>query len=132
MRTIALIAAALALSAGGAVAAKSKLTGEEKLAKLLKGREAGEPVDCIPISLTRETRVIDKTAIIYDNGSVIYVNRTDNPQSLDDNDILVTELRTSQLCKVDIVKLRDRTGQFETGFVNLGDFVPYRKVARDR
>ncbi len=52
------------------------------------------------------------------------------PNSLDDDDIMVTRLHTSQLCRLDTVRLHDRTGFHFTGFVGLEDFVPYRKVDR--
>lgn len=118
-----------ALLAGPAVQAKPKLTGEEKLAKMLEGRVAGEPVDCISLHQTRNARIIDKTAIVYDSGSTIYVNRPVNADKLDDNDVMVTKLHTSQLCSIDTVHLHDRTGHWWSGFVGLDQFVPYRKVA---
>ena len=40
-----------------------------------EGREAGQPVSCIPLYGTSDARIIDKTAIIYDTGRTIYVNR---------------------------------------------------------
>jgi hypothetical protein len=131
MRKIALaLATGAALLAGAAVEAKPKLTGEEQLAKLLEGREAGTPVNCISLFDSRDQRVIDKTAIVYGSGSTIYVNRPDNARNLDRDDILVQTIRGSQVCNLDIVRLHDRTSQFYNGFVGLEKFVPYRKVAR--
>ncbi len=77
MRKFALVlTATAALLAGPALLqAKERLTGEQQLAKLLEGREAGEPVSCIPLHRTSESRIIDKTAIVYDSGRTIYVNR---------------------------------------------------------
>ena len=126
----ALAIASVGLAATPASAAKSrpKLTGEAQLAKLLEGRTAGEPVSCLPSGLSSDSRVIDGTAIVYRSGSTLYVNRPTNASSLDDDDILVTRLPTGQLCNVYIIRLLDRVGRFERGFVNLGDFVPYRKV----
>jgi hypothetical protein len=130
MRKIALaIAATAALLSGPAIAAKPKLTGEEKLAKLLEGRVAGEPVSCISLYNTRDTKIIDKTAIVYDAGRTIYVNRPRYPSSLDSDDIMVTRPTGSQLCRLDVVQMRDRSSFFYSGFVGLEDFVPYRKVA---
>jgi hypothetical protein len=131
MRKIALaIAATAALLSGPAIQAKApRLTGEEKLAKLLEGRVAGQPVSCISLMNTRDTRIIDKTAIVYDTGRVIYVNRPRYPSSLDSDDIMVTRPTGSQLCRLDVVQMRDRSTFFYSGFVGLEDFVPYRKVA---
>lgn len=132
MRTFALVAAALAtLATGSALQAREKLTGEQQLAKLLEGREAGQPVNCIPITSTRDARIIDKTAIVYDRGNVIYVNRPRDARDLDDDDIMVTNIHGSQLCSVDVVRMHDRSNFFYSGFVGLGDFVPYRRVARN-
>ncbi len=130
MRKFALIlAAGAALIAGPALQAKERLTGEAKLAKLLEGRVAGEPVSCIPLNRTQQARIIDKTAIVYDSGRTIYVNPPRHPESLDDDDVMVTKLHSSQLCRLDTVHLHDRSGFFFSGFVGLEDFVPYRKVA---
>ena len=131
MRTIALIAAgAAALLTGSALPARERLSGEQQLAKMLEGREAGRPVSCISTFGTRDTRVIDKTAIVYDAGSVIYVNRPRYPQSLDSDDVMVTELHGSQLCRMDTVRMHDRSNLWYRGFVGLEDFVPYRRVAQ--
>ena len=132
MRKMALVlaATAAALTIAPALQAREKLTGEEKLAKLLEGREAGIPVSCISTMNTRQAQVIDKTAIVYNNGNVIYVNRPRHPQSLDSDDILVTELHGSQLCRMDTVRLHERSGGWYSGFVGLEEFVPYRRVAQ--
>jgi hypothetical protein len=129
-KTALFLAAAAVLAVPAAVSAKPKLTGEERLAKLIEGREAGEPVSCIPQQATRDTKVIDKTAIVYGSGNVIYVNRPRHPASLDDDDVMVVEMHGSQLCRMDIVRTHDRTSFFYTGFVGLEDFVPYRRVAK--
>jgi hypothetical protein len=129
----ALAAAAMGMAATPASAAKTeKLTGEAKLAKMLEGRTAGKPVSCLPVGPASETRIIDKTAIVYRVGSTLYVNRPTNPTSLDDDDILVTRLTTGRPCRLDMVNLVDRTSRFPRGFVGLQDFVPYRKVASAR
>ncbi|MEJ2409784.1 MAG: hypothetical protein P8Y58_04460 [Novosphingobium sp.] len=121
--------AATAVFAAPAVEAKPKLTGEEKLAKMLEGREAGKPVNCITLSQVSDTTVIDKTAIVYRMGSTLYVNRPTNADLLDNDDILVTRLWGSQLCSVDTVQLHDRmAGHMWNGFVGLKQFVPYKKV----
>ncbi len=131
MRKIAIaLAAGATLLAGPALQARERLTGEEQLAKLLEGRVAGEPVSCIPLHRTSSSRIIDNTAIVYDSGRTIYVNRPRQPQSLDSDDVMVTRLHSSQLCRLDSVRLHDRSGFFYSGFVALEDFVPYTRVAR--
>jgi len=128
-RKLAIAAAAGALMlAGTAADAKPRLTGEEQLAKLLDGRVAGKPVDCITLTQIGSSTVIDKTAIVYGSGSTLYVQRPrTGAESLDSDDILVTRLTTSQLCSIDTVQLHDRNSQFWRGFVGLDKFVPYTR-----
>ncbi|OZA93805.1 hypothetical protein U4960_01930 [Altererythrobacter sp. H2] len=104
--------------------------GEIKLAKMLEGRVAGEPERCINTFGSGNLQVIDGTALVYRQGKTLWVNRTRNPDSLDDNDYLVIRKYGSsgQLCKLDNVTTHDRTGNFFTGVVFLEDFVPYRKA----
>ncbi len=127
---IPMILAAAALAAIPATAsARERLTPEDQLAKLLEGRVAGEPQNCIPLSMARSSQVIDKTAIVYRVGSTLWVNRPEGgASSLDDDDILVTKLSGSQLCSIDPVQLHDRSSHMYSGFVSLGKFVPYRRV----
>ena len=130
-KTIAAVfAAATVLSLSVAADARPKITPEAKLAKMLDGRVAGEPRDCIFLPSIRGSRIIDRTAIVYDAGRTLWVNRPrSGAESLDDDDILVTNLHGSSLCSIDIVHLQDRYSNFYSGFVGLGEFVPYKKVA---
>ncbi|WP_077145153.1 hypothetical protein [Sphingopyxis sp. KK2] len=124
-----IIAAAAIAAMPAAASAKDKLSGEEQLAKLLGDRVAGEPQNCIPLSTARSSTIIDGTAIVYRVGSTMWVNRPKGgAASLDDDDILVTKTIGSQLCSIDAVQLVDRTSHMYSGFVSLGEFVPYRKV----
>ena len=128
----AVLAVATVLSLSVAADARPQIAPEAKLAKLLDGRVAGEPQDCIFLPSIRGSHVIDHTAIVYDAGRTLWVNRPrSGTESLDDDDILVTNLygSGSSLCSIDIVQLQDRYSNFYSGFVGLGEFVPYRKVA---
>lgn len=128
LKPIMLVAAAAALAAP--VQAAPRLTPDQQLAKALDGRVAGKPVSCIDPRANSDSRVINKTAIIYGSGRTIYLQKPANATSLRDDDILVTELRGGgQLCDLDIVRLHDRNGMFFRGFVNLEKFVPYTRVA---
>lgn len=117
---------ALALS-GGAAVAKERKTGEEKLAEMLEGRVAGEPVNCIStLRSSSNMTVIDNTALVYKSGRTIYVNRTAHPRNLDWNDVLVIQrFSGSELCRLDRVTTVDRSSGFFTGVVFLTDFIPY-------
>lgn len=109
--------------------ARERLTGEQELAKLIEGRVAGEGRSCISTHPTSNFRVIDGTALVYRQGSTLWVNVPRNAEDLDDNDVLVTKQFGSQLCRQDMVDTYSNSGWFYTGTLFLGDFVPYRKVA---
>jgi hypothetical protein len=122
------LAAAAALLALAPAQAKPRLSPEQQLAKQLEGRVAGEPVRCISLHRVRSSRIIEDTAIVYDAGGTIYVNRPRaGAEDLDHWDTMVTRLHGSQLCSVDTVKLVDPASRIMTGIVFLGDFVPYRR-----
>ena len=124
-----LLAAAAIAATPAASAAKERLAPEAQLEKLLAGRVAGEPQKCITLSNVNNSQIIDKTAIVYRSGGTLWVNRPKGgAESLDDDDILVTKLTGSQLCNIDTVELRDRTSHMYSGFVSLGEFVPYRRA----
>jgi len=125
-KLITLLAGTLML--GGVAQAKPQ-DREAELARAIQGRVAGAPVQCIDLHRVRSSRIITDTAIIYDAGSVIYVNRPDNgADQLNQWDTMVTRTSTSQLCNVDTVTMVDQASHSFTGVVFLGDFVPYRRV----
>lgn len=108
----------------------AKPSGEEQLAKMLAGRTAGAPVDCIRTLPNTDMTVIDGTAIVIRRGSTLYVNRTRDPQSLDDDDGLLLKRfgDGGQLCSIDTMTTFDRVSHFYTGNVFLAEFVPYTKT----
>ena len=103
--------------------------GEARLAKLLEGRVAGEPVNCISRFHSQRMTTIDETAYVYGRGNTIYVQRTVDPESIDDDDILVTRnVGGSQLCRLDITRTIDRYNGFLTGVTRFDKFGPYTRV----
>lgn len=125
---------AVAAAAAGLVAApleaRDRQTGEQELAKLIEGRTAGEPRSCIPVSANRNMTVIDKTALVYESGGKVWVNRTQNPESIDEDDVLVVKkFGGSGLCRTDTITLADRSTGMFSGIIMLGDFVPYEKAS---
>ena len=106
--------------------------GEEKLAKLLDGRVAGEPQSCIRTLGSRNLSQIDGTALTYRDGDTVWVNYTRNPDSIDDRDIMVIDrFSGSSLCRTDQVKLVDRVNGFLSGILLLDEFVPYKKIGTE-
>ncbi len=123
----AIAAAALLAAPAASAGERHRPSGEEKLAKMLKGRVAGKPQSCINAYPVRTLKIIDGTALVYKSGSTIYVNVPRDPESLDDKDILVTRRSGSALCRMDSVTTIDRGHGAYTGNIFLGDFVPYTK-----
>ncbi len=119
--------AAPALTAAPASAQTAQERSEERLAKMLEGREAGEPQACIRALNSRDIEVIDYVGIVYESGDTIWVSRVKDPRSLRWSDIPVFDRYGSQLCKFDVVRTVDSSTHMYSGAVFLEDFVPYRK-----
>lgn len=125
--TLAIVAAAAGLVAAPVEAARK--SGEERLAKMLEGRTAGEPRSCVFTSPTANLTVLDKTAIVYKAGGKLWVNRTANPADIDEDDILIIRRTGSSLCDTDTITLADRHSGMFSGVLFLEDFVPYEKAS---
>ena len=113
MKTLATILAGAALALTGATAATAGRAedNEAKLARMLEGRTAGEPVNCISALRSNRLEVIEHVGIVYNAGNTIYVARPTDARQLGRDDIVVI----------------DRYNGFTTGAVFLEDFVPYTK-----
>jgi hypothetical protein len=126
-----LAAAVLALAGAAAHSAdkvdKKTEKNEARLAQMLEGRTAGEPVNCIPLVKSQRLDVIEGVALVYDSGDTLYVARPTDPQMLNRDDIMVIDRFGSQLCNTDVVRTVDRNGGYMTGVVFLTKFVPYKK-----
>src|ERR1044072_9229228 len=122
-----LLAASMLMS--GAAAQAKPADHEAELARRLAGRVAGETVHCIDLHRARSSQVIDGTAIVWDAGSILHVNRPrTGAEELDEGDTMVLRLSSTQLCNVDATRMVDRVSGMMTGLVFLGDFVPYRRI----
>ena len=129
MKTPLILAVAAALLGLLPAAQAARLSPEQKLAKALEGREAGEPVKCIPLRDIRSSRIIAGTAILYDTGRTLYVNTPPGgAKFLRADQILVTDTHSSELCDIDFVQLLDPGSRMPSGSVGLGEFVPYTKI----
>lgn len=124
-----LAGAALALGAAAANAGTIENKGEARLAEMLEGRVAGEPVRCITTFRSNTPQIIDRVALVHEEGDTIFVARPERPRSLDSRDILLIErFNSSSLCAGDHMRMIDRTGGFMTGLVFVKEFVPYTKA----
>ena len=123
------IAAAAVTLAAPAAGAASRYDADAELQKTLAGRVAGKPINCIPLSSITGNTIVTGRAIIYRIGSRLYVNqpRGDGAKRLNRDDVLVTRTLGTDLCRLDVVQLLDRTSRIPRSFVSLGPFVPYTK-----
>ena len=133
MRAIAKIAGFSALALGSSLSsaanADTREEGEAELAELLEGRVAGEPVRCIPHDRTDRMRIIDKTAIVFGSGKTIYVQKTRDPEGIDDRDVLVIRRYGGlNLCRLDNITTVDRYNGIFSGVYFFEDFIPYTRV----
>lgn len=132
LKRLVLATAALGLLAAPAVQADdhAEMTrGEQRLAKMLEGRVAGEPERCIHTVGNRSLTRIDGTALTYKSGDTLWVNYTRNPESIDDGDIMVMKrFSSTTLCRTDHIELVDRLSGMFSGVLFLDEFVPYKKV----
>lgn len=123
------IAAAFGAFAASSVPSLARDAPAVELQKTIAGRVAGKPVDCISLQSITSSRVIDKTALVFETtGNTVYVNTPPaGASSLDSNNIMVIDTRTPQLCSVDTIRFRDPASRMDAGFVGLGQFIPYTK-----
>lgn len=130
MRTPLLAVTAFLVLAAATPAIAERRSPEAELDRALEGHVAGEPVGCLDTRRFTASRIIDRTAIVYESpGGTLWVNRPrGGARSLDDWDVLVTRQFSGSLCRGDIVRLFDRSTMTQTGTVFLGDFVPYRRA----
>lgn len=106
--------------------------GEARLAKLLKGRVAGEPVRCIRALPSQRMTTIPGTAYVFGSGNTIYVQRTRDPAQIDRNDTLVSNrFNASEICRLEQRTTVDRLSGIFTGVVFFEDFVPYTRSEGD-
>lgn len=121
-------AAALAMAGAGAQAAGRAEQNQARLAKMLEGRTAGEPVSCITTFRSDKLQVIEEVALVYDAGDTLYVAKPTEPGALRRDDVVVINRFGGQLCHSDVIRTIDRTGGYTTGVLFLEKWVPYRKA----
>jgi len=133
MRPIHAIVMASALAGTIAAAAVSQgpaARDRARAERILEGRTAGQPVSCVSQRLLRGNQSLEDGGILFGgNDPIVYVNRPPGGcPTLDSGRILITRTPSSQLCRGDIVTVRDSSGGPEIGSCGLGDFTPYRRA----
>jgi hypothetical protein len=124
MRTLALLPVmALAASCAGMATQRDD---SADLAKETAGKFAEKPRTCISLDDARGAKLFNDAIVYRVSRRLSYVNTAKGCNSFDSDPIFVNEVRGSQLCRGDVVRLVSRTGGIPGPFCVLGDFTPYR------
>jgi hypothetical protein len=123
--TITLGTAAL-LSGCATTGSMVEMQEDPGVTKALAGRTAGEPRDCLSLNDTRQSSTYRGTILYRTSSKLTYRNDMNGCTSLSDDRIPIIEVRGSQICRGDIVRLADRTSGAQWGACTFGNFVPYR------
>jgi hypothetical protein len=138
MRHAILLAAAaigvtlLVAAEGAALVPASEIpaTPSPAVAKALEGRTAGVPVSCVNLRQMRTTRIIDETAVIYEESrSRWFVNfpQGGNCPNMTRDRAIATRTPSNQLCSGDLIRVFDQQTPIQYGSCSLGKFVPYTR-----
>ena len=134
MKTILLPIGAIAVLAFAVGAAPPAGNDEAKLSAALQGySQAGPPVSCVNLRMLGGNKSAGETAIIFEGTSRarLWVNRPRGGcPDLEGGRALETRTPTGQLCSGDIATVFDPVSRINYGSCGLGEFVPYRRVAR--
>jgi hypothetical protein len=103
-----------------------------ELARALKDKTAGKPVNCISNSRNSNTiRISDNILLYRVSGNLVYQNnlRYSCPGLARGNEIMVSEIYGDNLCKGDTFSLADRYNGINGPTCSLGEFIPFKKNA---
>jgi hypothetical protein len=100
-----------------------------KAMRLLAGKVAGPPQDCISTINANDMTWLDHSTVAFKRGSnLVYVNHFNGGcDNYADRYALVTRQVTGQLCRGDIAQLVDPVAHYPVGSCNFGEFIPYRR-----
>jgi hypothetical protein len=126
MRNRSILALAATLCAAGALAAD--VSPEAKFAKLIEGKVAGKPVDCIDTRRGSASLSAYGDKLVYTiDRKLLYVSDTNGGcTGVARGDALVTRQFQTQLCRGDIARTVNLPAGIDTGSCALGSFTPYR------
>jgi hypothetical protein len=124
--------ALLSMLAAAPLAARDKdKDPEAQLAKMLAGRTAGEPVECISLFPSSSSTTIDRTAVVYDQAGKRFVNRFEGGcPMLDSSRIFLTRTTSTRLCRGDVAQVMTQRPSFYVGSCIFAKFTPYSKDAK--
>jgi hypothetical protein len=127
--TIAVIASALAACTTAPEPMTRSAEAEAQLSKLLAGKTAGAPVNCLPAWKSGHMVVIDDNTVLFRDSPRRYYRNDFRGSSCSrlggGSYALVTKSTSTSLCSGDIAQVVDVSNGFTVGSCVLGDFVPY-------
>lgn len=99
--------------------------------RLVEGKVAGAPVDCLPRFDSNNMRVIDDQTAVFDSpGDRVYVTRFNGSCSNLGNSgyaLVTRQYGTDRLCRGDIAQVVQTSTGMSVGSCVFGDFVPYTR-----
>jgi len=107
---------------------KAPKRDEKLLKRLFKGRSAGKAQNCISNFSSSSLIPVGEDIVALRRGNTVYRNNLKFPcRGLDDDDILIVNIRSGNICKNDRLDRVDRFSGIQRSFCVLGEFIPYRK-----
>ncbi len=109
--------------------AETKAEDARLLARTLEGRVAGPAQDCIPTGFIDGPQVVGDSLIYRQSGKRLWRSQVgDRCPFLRDDQIVVSILYGTQVCRNDRFRLIDRGSRIPSGDCTFAPFVPYDKV----
>jgi len=107
---------------------------QQELEKLLAGKVAQKPINCLPHWSSSDMRVIDDETIAYRDGGrrtyVTHMNGVCSNLSTGSAALLTKLYGSSDLCRGDIAHVVDTATGMTIGSCSYGDFTPYVTAGR--
>ena len=131
MRNIALILAGAGLASCSTAPQPTMRSaqGQAELNRLIEGKVAGAPVDCLPHFDSKNMRAIDdQTAVFRGVGGKIYVTHFNGSCSNLGNPgyaLVTKQYGSANLCRGDIAQMVQTSTGMTVGGCAVGSFVPY-------
>lgn len=113
--------------------AAQRAQAQQKLARLLTGKVAGQAQTCLSHFRSDDMVIVDDSTLAFRDGSRTWINHPLSPCSGlgSGHAALVTHnIGGTGLCRGDIGQVVDTAGNFPIGSCAMGDFVPYAPAAR--
>jgi hypothetical protein len=99
-----------------------------KLQAKLKGRVAGEPVSCVPMTTRSRTSIVDTSALVFSRGSkTLFVNFPACPFLREDRAV-VLDGDKRRICEGDEVMVVHLESDIIYGACRMGPFIPYSRA----